>query len=60
MQKLLLILSIGLLTGCTYAGPFVTHIHQNKDGTLTVEKCMIEHNAFSGTISTQNCTTDKV
>ena len=47
------------LTGCTYAGPFVTHITQNKDGTITQEKCMVEHNAFSGAISTVNCTTTK-
>ena len=47
------------LTGCTYAGPFVTHITQNKDGTITLEKCMVEHNAFSGAIATVNCTTTK-
>ena len=48
------------LTGCTYAGPFVTHIAQNKDGTFTLEKCQIEHNFMSGAISTVNCTITKI
>ena len=56
MKKLFLIAIAFTLTGCTYAGPFVTNISQNKDGTLVVEKCMIEHNAFSGSISTVQCT----
>jgi len=60
MKKLLLILTAFVLQGCTCAGPFVTNISQNKDGTLSVEKCMVEHNAFSGAIATTNCTQSKV
>ena len=60
MNKLLLILTAFVLSGCTYAGPFVTNISQNKDGSLNVEKCMVEHNAFSGAIATTNCTQSKV
>ena len=61
MKKAFLILSVGLfLSACTTAGPFITNISQHKDGTLTVEKCQVEHNAFTGAISTINCTSSKV
>ena len=59
-MKQLFLLFTFLLSGCTYAGPYVTNISQNKDGTLTIEKCMVEHNAFSGAIATTNCTSSKV
>ena len=60
MKKLLLILSGFFLSACTTAGPFITNISQNKDGILTIEKCQVEHNAFTGAISTINCTSSKV
>ena len=59
MKKLFLIATAFILTGCTYAGPFVTNIYQNKDGTLIVEKCMVEHNIM-GIIATKNCVTNSV
>ena len=59
MKKLFLLIIAFILTGCTYAGPFVTNISQNKDGTLIVEKCMIEHNIM-GTVATKNCATGKI
>ena len=59
MRHIFFILILGLvLTGCSYAGPFVTNISQNKDGTLTIEKCMVEHNAW-GFIATTACTIGK-
>ena len=57
MNKLLLILTAFVLSGCTYAGPYVTNISRTKSGDFKVEKCMVEHNIL-GTISTKNCTTD--
>lgn len=60
MKKLFIVFSFGLLSACTTAGPFVTNISQNKDGTLTLEKCQVEHNAFTGAIATVNCTSHKV
>lgn len=56
MPKLFTALFLFLLMGCTTAGPFITNISQNKDGTLKVEKCMVEHNALTGAIATTNCT----
>ena len=55
MQKLFILSVLFLLSACTTAGPFVTNISQNKDGTLTVEKCLIEYSGF-GTLSNKNCT----
>ena len=57
MQKLLLILSVELLSSCTYVGPYITHISRTKEGNLKIEKCMVEHNIL-GMISTKNCTSD--
>ena len=59
MNKLFLILMAFVMTGCTYAGPYVTNISRTKSGDLKMEKCMVEHNIL-GTISTQKCTTDIV
>ena len=57
MNKLLLILTAFVLSGCTYAGPYITNISRTKKGEFKVEKCMVEHNIL-GTISTKNCTID--
>ena len=56
MQKLFILLNLFLLSACTTAGPFVTNINQNKDGTFSIEKCMVEHNAFTGAIRVVQCT----
>ena len=34
MKKLFLLINTFILTGCTYAGPFVININQNKEGGL--------------------------
>ncbi len=59
MKKLSLIFIVFVLTGCTYAGPYVTNISRTKSGEFKVEKCMVEHNIL-GTISTKNCTMDVI
>ena len=60
MKKLFILSTLFLISACTTAGPFVTNISQNKEGSLTLEKCQVEHNAFTGAIATVNCTTSKV
>ncbi|MGN0920046.1 MAG: hypothetical protein ACI4OR_04770 [Alphaproteobacteria bacterium] len=57
MKKVFLLMSALFLTGCTYAGPYVTNISRTKSGDFKIEKCMVEHNIL-GTVSTKNCTTD--
>ena len=56
MQKLFLLFTLFLLSACTTAGPFVTNVSQNKDGSLILKKCIVEHNAFTGAIRTVQCT----
>jgi len=46
---------IGLLAGCTTAGPFVTNISSDGNYGLNVEKCSVHMNAFMGTVSTGEC-----
>ena len=59
MRQIVFILIFALiLSGCTYAGPFITNVSQNKDGSLTVEKCMVEHNGWG--IATTHCTIGKI
>lgn len=48
-----------LLSACSYAGPYVTDISRNADGSFNVKKCMVEHN-FWGYISNQNCTSTTI
>ena len=60
MQKLLFVFMGFFLTACTQAGPFVTNISRAKNGDLLIEKCMIKHNAFMGTVSNENCTSQKI
>ena len=60
MKKLLLILGGFCLSACTSAGPYVTNISRAKNGDLLIEKCMIKHNAFMGTVSNENCTNQKI
>lgn len=61
-MKRLLIISIGaiLLQGCTSAGPFVTNISSDGNGGLQIEKCMVHMNAFMGTVSNDQCTTQNI
>ena len=59
MQKLFILSTLFLLSSCTTAGPFITNITPNKDGTFTVEKCLIEYTGF-GTLSNKNCTVSTV
>ncbi len=60
MKYILLILCGFILTACTNAGPYVTNISRAKNGDLLIEKCMLKHNAFMGTVSNENCTTQKI
>jgi len=44
------------LQACTTAGPYVTNISSDGNYGLTVEKCTVHMNAFMGTVSTGDCT----
>jgi type IV secretion system protein VirB7 len=46
--------AISLLTGCSSAGPYVTNVSSDGNNGLNVEKCSVEFNSFTGTISNTN------
>ena len=60
MRGLFLIIYGFCLTACTNAGPYITNISRAQNGDLLVEKCMLKHNAFMGTVSNENCTSQKI
>ena len=60
-MRYIFILFLGaILSACSSAGPYVTNISRNKNGDLIVEKCMLEHNAFLGTVYNDNCTNQSI
>lgn len=48
------------LGACTTAGPYVTNISSDGNYGLTVEKCSVHMNAFMGTVSTGDCTSQNL
>ena len=60
MKYLWIMLAAFGLTACSSAGPYVTNISRNKNGDLIVEKCMLEHNAFLGTVYNEHCTSQSI
>ncbi|HAL67484.1 MAG TPA: hypothetical protein DCP84_07395 [Pseudomonas sp.] len=59
----LLVAAFGLaatLAGCTTAGPYVTNISSDGRNGLNVEKCAVKLNAFMGTVSTTECTSQNL
>ena len=48
------------LTACTNAGPYVTNISSDGKGGLNIEKCGVKMNAFLGTVSTSECTSQHI
>jgi type IV secretion system protein VirB7 len=55
-----LVLSALALAACTTAGPYVTNISSDGNYGLTVEKCSVHMNAFMGTVSTGECTSQNI
>jgi hypothetical protein len=60
MKKLTLAALPLILAACSHAGPFVTNVSSDGANGLNIEKCLVEHNSFTGTVSTSNCTSQKV
>ncbi|MEH6784090.1 MAG: hypothetical protein V7688_09420 [Alcanivorax jadensis] len=47
-------------TACTTAGPYVTNISSDGSDGLNIEKCGVKLNAFMGTVSTTDCTSQHI
>jgi len=61
MKKIVfLITSVVLISACTTAGPYVSNISSDGDNGLNIEKCGVKMNAFMGTVSTTDCTTQHI
>ena len=60
MKAYLIAALVLALTGCTTAGPYVTNISSNGANGLNIEKCSVHMNAFMGTVSTGECTTQSI
>jgi hypothetical protein len=61
MKKLMgILVALVLLQGCTTAGPYVTNISSDGNMGLNVEKCAVHLNAFMGTVSTSECTSQHI
>lgn len=51
---------LSVLTGCTSAGPYVTNISSDGRNGLNIEKCSVEMNAWTATVSNSECTSQNV
>jgi len=61
MRKLAVALFlVASMAGCTTAGPYVTNISSDGNNGLNIEKCAVKLNAFMGTVSTTDCTSQHV
>ena len=60
MKKLIVIVSVLLLQACTTAGPFVSNLSSDGNGGLNIEKCSVKMNAFMGTVSNANCSSQHI
>jgi len=49
-----------VLAGCSTAGPYITSISSDGRNGLNIEKCSVQMNAFMGTVSNINCTTQNL
>lgn len=54
------LVAVTILAGCTTAGPYVTNISSDGRNGLNIEKCAVKLNAFMGTVSTTECTSQRI
>ena len=60
IRYLFAMLLAGTLGACTTAGPYVTNISSDGNYGLTVEKCQVHMNAFMGTVSNGDCSSQNI
>lgn len=66
MKTSIAITALLLASACTTAGPFVSEMHQNRDGEITVKKCSVTFTPvlpifmFWGTVMKTDCFSEKV
>ena len=60
MNRILAVAILLGMTGCSFAGPYVTNISPAGDQGLLVEKCKVQYNMVTSNISTESCNTSYV
>ena len=56
MKRILLLLPAFAFIGCaTHAGPFVTSVSNNGDGSLVIEKCMVRLDPWMAVVNNYKC-----
>ena len=57
MNRILAVAILLGMTGCSFAGPYVTHISPAGNQEILVEKCKVQYNTLISTVSTESCKT---
>lgn len=60
MNRVFVVVSALVLSACTTAGPFVTNISSDGANGLNIEKCSVQLNTFTGTVTNTGCTSQNI
>ena len=60
MNRILAVLILLVMAGCSYTQPYVTNISPAGKNGILVEKCKIEMNSLTSKISDSSCNTSYV
>ena len=60
MNRILAVAILLGMTGCSFAGPYVTNISPAGDQGILVEKCKVQYNSLTAKVSTKSCNTSYV
>ena len=58
--RLIALAALVLGSACSSAGPFVTNVSSDGNYGLVVEKCTVQFNGFTTTVSTGDCTSHTI
>ena len=60
MNRILAVLILLGITGCSYTQPYVTNILPAGKNGILVEKCKVQFNSLTAKVSTEQCNTSYV
>ena len=60
MNRILAVAILVGMTGCSYTQPYVTNIAPAGNQGILVEKCKVQYNMMTSTVSTESCNTSYV
>ncbi len=56
MKRILIVWGVVLSLGACSQVPVVSDVHVNPDKSLTITRCVMEHNVLMGTLYMRTCT----